>query len=351
MKNRVLIYGAYGYTGDLIARVAKEKGLNPILSGRDAAKLQPLADNLGLEARPISLDNTTKLREALADVAVVIHAAGPFIFTATPMADACIATGTHYLDITGEIEVFEAMAAKDAEAQAKGIMLMPGTGFDVVPSDCLAKHLSEKLPNCTHLKLAFYSGGKPSRGTAKTIIEGLGKGGAIRKDGKIIKVPAGYKTKEIDFGDGKKRWAATIPWGDVSTAWYSTGIPNIEVYMAMHGKQAKKLKYVNWLGWLLNMEPVKNYLKAQVDKRPAGPDADERELVAMLLVGEATNKEGIKAAALMKVPEGYTLTAMTSVAIAQKVLAGEFKPGFQTPSNVYGSGFIGTFPGATLRDL
>src|ERR1700730_6262083 len=156
--NRFFIYGATGYTGKLTARTAKEKGLKPILAGRNEAKLKAIAEPLGFQSRAFDLSERTKLDAALAEVDAVLHIAGLFSSTSKPMADACLRTGTHYLDITGEIDVFEALAARDAEARQAGIMLLPGVGFDVVPSDCLAVHLKEKLPDADDLKI-YIAGG------------------------------------------------------------------------------------------------------------------------------------------------------------------------------------------------
>ena len=351
MKNSLLIYGAYGYTGELIAYEAVRRGMKPILAGRDEAKLKPLAEKLGLPYAAFSVDDTAQFTKELTNVAVILHCAGPFQYTYKAVADVCLATGTHYLDITGEYEVFEALAARNAEAQKAGVMLMPGTGFDVVPSDCLALHLKNRLPAAQELTLAFYGSGRPSRGTAKTVIESMGKGGAIRKDGKIVPVPAGWKSMEMDFGDGVMRWAATIPWGDIATAWQSTGIPNIMVYMAMHGKQAKKLKYLNMFGWLVNNNFVKNYLKAQVDKQKPGPSERARTEGYSLLWGQVKDAAGNKAQSTIKVQEGYTLTAATSVEIAARVLAGNFTVGFQTPAKQYGEGLITEFGGSVFKDF
>jgi short subunit dehydrogenase-like uncharacterized protein len=99
----------------------------------------------------------------------VLCAAGPFSATSRPVADACLRNRVHYLDITGEIDVFEALAARDAEAKARGIMLLPGVGFDVAPSDCLAAHLKRRLPDANDLRPYLSLRANTSRGTAKTI--------------------------------------------------------------------------------------------------------------------------------------------------------------------------------------
>src|SRR4051812_28385995 len=229
MTGTFLIYGANGYTGELITRYAVERGLRPILAGRDAIAVEALAKKHHLEYRVFSLDESYRIDGALQNVDAVLHCAGPFSKTSRQMVDACLRNKKHYTDITGEIAVFEAMARLDKQAQEAGVMIMPGVGFDVVPTDCLAKHLKERLPTANYLSLGFYGMGRLSHGTQATMTMNVGQGGAIRKDGKITRVAAAWKTREIDFGELTKN-AVTIPWGDVAQEYYSTGIPNIEVY-------------------------------------------------------------------------------------------------------------------------
>ena len=226
MGTGLLIYGANGYTGELITRFAAERGLKPVLAGRNEPAVSALAEKHRLEHRIFSLDDREKLDTALQEVDMVLHCAGPFSITSKPMVEACLRNRKHYTDITGEISVFEACAALDKRGQEAGIMIMPGVGFDVVPSDCLALHLKNRLPTATHLTLAFHGTARLSHGTQATMTMNVGRGGAIRKDGKIMPVPAAWKTREIDFGEATKT-GVTIPWGDVATAFYSTGIPNI----------------------------------------------------------------------------------------------------------------------------
>ena len=226
--NSVLLYGANGYTGQLIAKYAAQYGLQPILAGRREAAIKPLADELKLQYKIIDINNAAQIEAALQYVKVVIHAAGPFFDTARQMIDACLQTGTHYLDINGDISVFEMIKSFKTKSKEKNIMLMPGVGFDVVPTDCMALHLKNKLPDATHLKLAFASiGGGVSHGTAMTIVSKLGQGGASRKDGAIIREPIAKNGRWVDFGE-TRLFVMSIPWGDVSTAYFTTGIPNIE---------------------------------------------------------------------------------------------------------------------------
>jgi short subunit dehydrogenase-like uncharacterized protein len=343
-----LIYGANGYTGEIIAREAARRGLKPILAGRKKESVEKLAAELDLPFRVFALDETEKLDAALNEVDFVIHCAGPFSITSKPMCQACLRTGKHYLDITGEIAVFEAMARLDEKARAADIMVMPGVGFDVVPSDSLALHLKNRLPAATHLTLAWYGMGKISHGTQATMTMNIGRGGAVRRDGEIVSVPAAWKVRPIDFGPVLKR-GVTIPWGDVSTAFYSTGIPNIEVYTVVPPQAQKMMVLSRYLGWLLATKPVQKYLQSKIP--PGGASAEERAAGKTYLYGEASDDEGNKVAARMQGPEGYDFTVQTALKIAERIIAGHAPRGFQTPAKAYGAEMVMEIPGVTREDV
>jgi short subunit dehydrogenase-like uncharacterized protein len=347
----LLIYGSTGYTGRLIVAEALARGLRPTLAARNAEAVRAQAQSLGLEWRAASIDNPASLDAALDGATVVVHCAGPFAHTWRSMSDACLRRRAHYLDITGEIVVFEGLAQRDAEARAAGIMLLPGVGFDVVPSDCLAAHLARRLPNAARLSLAFRALGGLSRGTLSTMIENLGSPGAVRRDGKIVSVPQAWRTRRIDFGDGKLRDATTIPWGDVSTAFHSTGIPNIEVYVTMRPALRRAAIASRWLAPVLRSPLVRRALAARVRRGPAGPSEAEREHGASLLWGEAVAPNGQRVEARMRGASGYMMTAQTAVHLAAKALAGEAPVGFQTPSRAYGADVILEIPGVIRTDV
>jgi len=349
-KTGLMIYGAYGYTGELITENAVKKGMKPLLAGRNEEKLSAIANRFGLEYVVFDVNEKKKLSACLQNKKVLLHCAGPFAHTYKQMINACLETQTHYLDITGEIAVFEGAAAMNEKAKSAGIMLMPGTGFDVVPSDCLAAYLKQQLPEATHLKLAFTSLGRMSRGTSLTMVENLGAGGAVRKNEEIIKVANAHRVQEFPFGN-KKIICATIPWGDVSTAYYSTGIPNIETYMSASPSMVKSMKLGNHIGWLLSSSVVQKYMKAQVMKRKPGPDENERKTGYSIFYGEVENEKGIKKSAGLKTPEGYSLTAATAILIAEKVLTGNFKAGYMTPSLAYGADLILEIPGTQRYNI
>ncbi len=344
-----LLYGANGYTGALIAREVVARGHRPVLAGRNATAVSALARELGLESRAFSVDDAGALRSNLTGMALVLNCAGPFAHTAGPMAEACLQTGTHYLDVTGEIAVFEMMARRDEAARAAGVMLLPGVGFDVVPSDCLAAHLKRRLPTATKLAMGFQMSGGLSRGTATTMTENAHRGGAVRRGGVLTPVPAAWRTRTIDFGRGPVT-AMTIPWGDVSTAWYSTGIPDVEVYAAAPLGTRVAARLSRYLGWALGSRPVQRWLKRRIQARAPGPTDEQRARGQSLLWGEVRDERGATVVARIRGPEGYTLTALTALAVVSRVLAGEAPPGFQTPSRAYGADFILEVPGIERAD-
>ncbi|MBI5034343.1 MAG: saccharopine dehydrogenase NADP-binding domain-containing protein [Chloroflexi bacterium] len=346
-----LLYGSTGYTGDLIARLAVKQGLRPILAGRNREKLTAQATELGLECRSFSLDDPATIDTALKDVSVVLHCAGPFSHTSKPMAMASLRTKTNYLDITGEIGVFESLARHDADAKAAGIMLLPGVGFDVVPSDCLSAHLKRRLSSATRLTLAFRNvGGRLSHGTATTMIETIHLGGAIRANGKIVRVPSAWRSRLIDYGRGPVK-SVTIPWGDVSTAFYSTGIPNIQVYSVFPPMLVRLMVLGRYTGALFATPTMQSMLKRVIQSQPAGPTEQQRAKGISLLWGQAEDDSGKRVTSRMRTPEGYALTAMTALAIVQRVLAGDAPIGFKTPSLAYGTDFILQFDNVAREDI
>lgn len=349
MSGRYLIYGANGYTGGLVARMAAARGEKPVLAGRNAGEIVALSRELGLDHRVFALDDPGQVDQGLAGMTVVLHCAGPFSRTYRPMAEACLRTKTHYLDVTGEAVVFESLAARDAEATKAGVMLLPGSGFDVVPSDCLALHLKNRLPTATRLVLGFQAIGGLSRGTATTMAENLHRGGLVRRDGRLTGVPAGWKTRDIDFGRGPRR-AMTIPWGDVATAFYSTGIPNIEVYMAAPTRLRVATRLSRYIAPLLATATVQRLIKARIRSGPAGPTDAQRAKGKSLLWGEASDDAGRRVVSRLATPESYTLTAMAALAIVDRVLRGSAPAGFQTPAKAYGADLVLGLPGVVRSD-
>jgi len=349
MGDRLLVYGATGYTGGLLAALAKERGLAPIVAGRSAAKVEATAKRLGVEARVASVDDGAALREMFRDVGCVISSAGPFSKTARQMFEACLAARAHYLDVTGEIDVFSLAASFDERAKQAGVMLLPGIGFDVVPSDCLAAHVAARAGRPRAVRIALAAGGTPTHGTAKTALEALGTKLRVRRGGKLIELPSGSLVRRFDFGSGPVACVG-VPMGDVVTAGWSTGAADVEVYMRGSGALRVALRASQLLGPLVSSGPVQRALGRWIDRLPEGPSEQERLTARARVVAEAEGAGGV-ARARLETPSGYETTRLAGVEALLRILAGDAKPGFQTPATAFGADFVLTLPGVKREDL
>ncbi|MDK2126587.1 saccharopine dehydrogenase family protein [Parachitinimonas caeni] len=343
MKNW-MIYGVTGYTGRLIAEAASQQGLQPLLAGRDAGRVAAIASSLGCPGLAVSLEDGAALDRALQGLSLVLNCAGPFSRTAQPLVEACLRQGVHYLDITGEIAVFEALHPCDAQARSRGVVLCPGVGFDVIPTDCVAAALKQALPDATELALGFDSRSGASPGTARTSVEGIGSGGRVRRNGRLEPAPLGFKTRQIDFGEGE-RTAVTIPWGDLATAWISTGIGNIETYLSMPPKRITQMRWLERLRPLLARGPAQWLLKALAGK-VSGPSAEQRANMGTLVWGEVRNAAGVSKTARLRCANGYQLTVDGSLAAVREVLQREGPGGYFTPSQLFGWQWVEGLPGS-----
>ncbi|MFC4630743.1 saccharopine dehydrogenase family protein [Promicromonospora alba] len=325
MSGRLLVYGATGYTGRLVAERAVQIGLDVTVAGRDAGKVRELAGVLGVASRVFDVDDVDAVRSALQDVDCVLNVAGPFRHTARQLMDAAIEAGVHYLDTTAEFETFALAESKDAEASRAGVMVMSGTGWDVVPSDSLALHTARRVPDAEKLTIALRVTGGFSRGSLASSagIEDLGT--LVRRSGELTRLDAGA-TRSFDFGNGPED-CVPVPMGDLITGLRSTGIGNIEVFL---GTDA---------GF------------PDVDDASAGPTADERSQGRYLALVEVTGRNGQVARSLIDTPTGYTFTQLSSVEIARRVLDGQFTAGFQSPASAYGPELATGIADTTIVDL
>lgn len=348
-EKTIIVYGSYGYTGRLIVDELKQKNFTIILAGRNREALQKQSMETGYPYEIVDVNDSAALKDLLRKASLVLHCGGPFRFTAKQMADACLETQTHYTDITGEWQVFELLAGYHEAAKQAGIQIMPGTGFDVVPSDCLAVHLKNRLPSATHLQLAFAMvPGGMSRGTKKSMTESLGYGGVMRKNNELVPFTLGKDVLDLDFGVFTTK-TTRIQWGDISTAWRSTGIPTIEVFAGASAGSIRGLKISNTIAWVLRKRFVKNFLLKQIDKGHAGPSIEHLATGKCFLRGQVWDAEGNTKVSLFNGPNAYALTAKTAVLIAEKIMSGNFTPGYKTPAMQYGPDLV-LKVGNTMRE-
>ncbi len=347
---RVLLYGATGYTGRLIARDAVARGLRPLLAGRDAARLSVLGRELECETRVANLDQPHALALALQGIGVVVNAAGPFSVTARPLVEACLKSGAHYLDVSGEVDTLAAISAYDAAGKRAGVMLMPGVGFDVVPSDCLVARVKRRLPSASRLAIGISGLELVSRGSARTIAEQMGKGIQVRRNGELTTVGTSTLESSFDFGLGLRR-SVCVSWGDVVTAFHTTGIPNIEVYF----ESTPAIRAFQLLGQSSLFPPAALFshfwMQAWIEAQPDGPTPSERAGRQAVIVARAETEDGRYAVSRAKTPEVYTFTAAAAALSAARVMEGDFEPGFATPARVFGETFLSSFEGVTVEDV
>ncbi len=348
MPGQWMIYGANGYTGRLVLDLALAKGLKPVIAGRDSQSILDLARTTQLPGEVFDLSDRERITRRLRGLDLVLNCAGPFSKTAHPMLNACLEAKVHYLDITGEIDVFEMIFQRERELQDAGIAAVPGVGFDVVPTDALAMLLKNKQPDASRLTLAFKSHeSRPSPGTAKTMVEAMSLGSRVRKNGAIFSVSSTYKTVTIPFAEGSAM-TVTIPWGDISTAFRSTGIPNIEVHMAATDTEIDRLRRAESFRWVLAIPFMRGLIQRYIGRTLAGPTETERLQGHVSLWGEVENATGQRVSMTMQTPEGYTFTATSALAAVEKILDNALAPGAYTPTEAFGTEFCLNLPGVKL---
>jgi short subunit dehydrogenase-like uncharacterized protein len=340
-----VLYGATGYTGALLAEEAVRRGHRPLLAGRSEQKLRALAQRLGLPHQTVSLDDPPALRAAVSGSQVVLNAAGPFSITVPPMIDACLETGVSYLDISGDISTLEYVYARDQAAKQRGIVLMPAAGFDVVPTDCLAREVADRLPDATHLELVIVTQGSPSAGSTKTLLDLLASGISVRVGGMLRREPPVRRSRYVKTPRGE-RLVVSMPWADVSSAYRSTGIPNIAAYVAMRGPAWRlKLRFAALRAasrWSALRGPLERAIERRV--RPPAPEARTRRRA--WVGASALAPDGRRAGGWLETIEAYEFTAASGVLAVEHLLRlSGSRSGAFTPSQLLGSQFALSVPG------
>lgn len=352
-EKRWMIYGAYGYAGALITEEAVRRGHRPVVAGRSPDRLIPLAKRFGLDPLVLDLKDETALAKAVAECSLVLHAAGPFVETSAPMVRACLSGGTHYLDITGEVPVFEEIFARDPEAKRKGITLLPGVGFDVVPGDCLARYVADKVPGATRLDLAVAAMGRVSPGTARTMLKQIPRGMSVRREGRLVSSPVGERARTIRFPGGARQ-AVPAALGDLSAVYWTTGIPNMTAYMAF---PSPMIGLMRWTGPLLQRLLAFDSIRRAAERGARGvirgPNAAQREKGRAALWARASDEKGRAAEAWLETAEAYAFTATAAVRCAEGVMKkhpAEACPGACTPAGAFGADFVLEIPGTKRFD-
>jgi short subunit dehydrogenase-like uncharacterized protein len=346
---RLLLYGAYGYTGRLAAELAAARRVDVVLAGRDAKALEALGARLSMPTRVIGLDDSGELSRALADISCVVHMAGPFATTSAPMLDACLAARTNYVDITGEIEVFEAIWSRAVEIERAGITAVPGAGFDVVPTDCLAAYVASKADRPTALTLALRGMARASQGTLRTAVRQVSKPVLCRRSGAIVSLDD-RSPRWIDFGSGPEP-CVPVSWGDVATAYHTTGIGNVTVYIRRSALFQTAQVMGKLFGPTLQSRSGQKALAAIVRRFPEGPGEAERLGDRSTIWAEAHDPSGRAFRAVLSTPNAYDFTASSALDIAMRVGSLLAPLGVVTPAQAFGADFVLSLPGCARVDV
>lgn len=322
----LLIYGATGYTGRMAAERAKALGLSFEIAGRNQSRLAALAAHLDVPYRVF--DTGADAEVSLSGISVLLNFAGPFAHTAQGLMSACIKAGVDYLDITAEINVYRLAERLGAEAAANDVMLLPGVGWDVVPTDSLAVHVAKRVEDPFALSIALQVPGSMSRGSAMSVSEIIGAGVLTRVDGELVATPDATP-RHFDFGQGPVL-CVPLSFGDLVTGWHSTGIPNIAMFVHIAGDA---------------------FPEGDLSQLPDGPTAEERDAHRARAVVEVMGADGATARSVIETVNGYSYTPLAAVDAARQVLSGERQPGFATPAKVFGGGFAESIPGTVITDF
>lgn len=323
---KLLIYGATGYTGRMAAERAKALGLNVEIAGRDGSRLASLATQLGVPFRVFEANAPAEA--SLSGISVLLNFAGPFAHTAEALMRACMKAGVDYLDITAEINVYRLAERLGAEAAAHSVMLLPGVGWDVVPTDSLAVQVAKRVKDPFALNIALHVPGSMSRGSAMSVSEIIGAGVLTRVDGELVATPDATP-RHFDFGEGPVL-CAPLSFGDLVTAWHSTGIANIAMFVHVSGDA---------------------FPEGDLSRLPDGPSAEERNAHRARAVVEVVGTDGSIARSVIDTVNGYTYTPLSAVEAAGRILNGDRQAGFATPSQVFGSGFAQSIVGTHITDF
>ena len=324
---KLMIYGATGYTGRMVAEHATKSGTPVVLGGRSTGPLAELASKLDVEYRVFALDDSALIDFSLTDVAVIINAAGPFMRTAKPLMEASIRNGAHYIDTAAELDSYRLAEQLDAEAKAAGVMLMPGGGGSVAMLGSLAGHAVARVQDPRRIRIALHVAGGMSRGSAISATENMTTETLARVDGELVTVA--NSIQKLDFGQGAvDSFQVTLP--DLITIWRATGVPHIETFVHVTGG---------------------GFPQGDLSTLPDGPTEQERLENRYQAVVEVTDADGTVVRSILDTVNGYSFTAIAVAEAGRRVLAGEARPGFQTPADLFGNGFAETMADTKIVDV
>lgn len=345
MKARVLLYGVEDYAGALISRRAAASGFAHIAAGRDIAGVASHSNALArrhggfAEPRIFGLADKTRLATQLDDVAVLVNCSPLFSQTAPALLDACLASHTHYVDLCTTRSDFSGVLARDAEAKAAGIVLVPGANFDIAAADAMSARLATMLPTAQSLTVAL--GRNPlSRAQAHDLVE------ACRAE-----ASAAQRTLDVDFGSGDEK-TFLAPWRCESLAAARRGpYLTVESFEAFHPALARAATQPGLRRWMFRRGFRLASLKRKIAGRGDGPSPRQLEKSRGLVWGEARAADGSTRRARLETPASHLYTADVVLLIARILLEGKIEPGHRWPSEIGGAALVEGVDGVVWREI
>lgn len=350
MTPAFMIYGSYGVTGALIVAEALRRGHRPLLAGRDAAKLAAQAAPLDLPWEAFDLGDRAALERALRKVPAVLLVAGPFIKTGRAMVDACLATGTAYVDTNGELDFFAAVHAMNSAARDAGTLLVSGAGFGVTATDCLALHVSQRLPGARSIEVAVApANAHQSPAVSLSVLEVLSGGGAVVRGGTLQRGRIAEHVRVVAFDDVRASMASG-PLAESLTTFQTTGIPDVTAFTPMARGVAAVARVASpalvralRVPWVLRL--LERRARGAHDTQ-AAPHGALRSWVW----ASARGASGETATSVLTAGEGFAFAASAAVRAVEKASASKLRGAF-TPASAFGADHVLDIEGVSRRDL
>ncbi|HTH67716.1 MAG TPA: saccharopine dehydrogenase NADP-binding domain-containing protein [Rhodanobacter sp.] len=301
LSRGIAVYGAYGHTGRFVLAELRRRGFVPVACGRDAARLRELAAETGVEVRVAATDDAAALDAAFAGTAAVLHCAGPFLDTAAPVLDAALRARIHYLDVAAEQRAVTDTLARDGEAKAAGVTVLPAMAFYGGLADLLASAALDGATEADAVDIAVaLDGWHPTRGTRltgdrnhypRTYIE----------HGRTCTVPDPAPVRETDF---------PAPFGTQETVL----LPLSETVVLSHHVACRNLH--SWM----NLAPLRDLRDPAT---PAPTAADDSGRSAQRFVVDVRVRRGDRVdRAVASGRDIYAVTAPLLVEALQRILDG-----------------------------
>lgn len=323
----IAVYGATGYTGTLVAAELARRDVPMILAGRDAVKLDAAvaaaraAGGTVVGVRPASIDDPQALIGAFDGAAAVINAAGPFIRTGAPVLRATIAAGVHYVDTTGEQPwIRDTFDVFGADLEAAGVAAVAGMGFDYLPGDLLCHLVGRTTEPLRQLIVAYdVHGFDPTRGTMRSSLEMLKGGDVVYEDGRLVPAPTGITRASVVFPEPAGRQTVSrYPSGEQITVPRHVRTRKVVSLLSTRavappGMERALPMLTPAISAALRVDPLRERLSEKIGDLPEGPTEDRRKAVAWTIVCFARGEDGREARGLVRGPDIYGLTAVTTV--------------------------------------